>query len=149
MSKENTKKMFTLNFDNLESDVLEAQSEPNITEDKKIKKQTHYQFNQNQVFKEKKDALAYLEKNKNLYLFARDLTAKGAKEFIATTRDEILTATITTKHSHLYESYERGQPIKLMLDIDYKLTETTSKKIKFDDLVNKCITAVFYIFEHI
>jgi len=85
-----------------------------------FKNQTHK--NKEQVFEDKLSALDYIGQNPNLnlFLFSEDVAANcGAKRYYATTHETIHTFS-AKKIYHLYENYEKEEPIKLFLDIDLK-----------------------------
>lgn len=74
------------------------------------------------MFSNKKEALDYLlnyNTNSGLKLFSEDVNSTGVKKFLLVTCEHIYYRIINTR-AHLYENIERGQPVKLHIDLDYK-----------------------------
>src|SRR5438552_4033416 len=89
-----------------------------ICKQKKFSKKSHAKF------PTKQQALDYMGNSgiNELKLFSEDLSPdNGSKRFIVSTYDNIYVLS-TNKNMNMYENYEANQELKLVLDIDYKLT---------------------------
>ena len=124
MSKRNQKK--------LRSDIITIDSEENLSEidASKSTKTNVTAFNKKDyyTFYKKADALKKLKsgKRKKLKLFSEDTSKNtGSKKFIVSTYDNIYALSMDRKHN-MYENYENGQELKLILDIDYKIKSKKS-----------------------
>lgn len=97
------------------------------------------------TFQKKSEALEYIKKNNKLKLFCEDICEENAsKRFIASTYDNIYVLS-KNKKSHIYECYENEQPLKLILDIDYKITNDQKNHHNintFDDMLVICIDTI-------
>lgn len=71
-------------------------------------------------FHKKIPCLEYLTTHQNLYLFGEDINSDLAKRFYAMDYHSIFQLS-QQKKFHLYEYFERDNPLKLFLDIDVKM----------------------------
>jgi hypothetical protein len=99
-----------------------------------------------ETFDKKANAISYIkESQSDLKLFSEDISeTDGCKQFIVTSYDKIYQIS-KNKKRHLYENYEADQPLKLILDIDYKINDSdieTSKIDAFDDILVQAIESV-------
>ena len=105
----------------------------------KFNAKTHSSFNK------KADAISSIDSKNDtkFHLFSEDLSeTNGSKKFIVSTYDNIYCMS-KNKKCNMYENYEANQPVKLILDIDYK--QPKGKKMDngaFDDLLKRCIEVV-------
>lgn len=79
-------------------------------------------FKKNPQFKyfpTKLHCLDYLKTEPNLYLFAEDINSDLSKRFYAMNYESIYQLSLMKKF-HLYEYFEKDNPLKLFLDIDVK-----------------------------
>jgi hypothetical protein len=75
------------------------------------------------IFQKKQAAIEYICSHGGLKLFSEDITEEnGSKRFMATTYDNMYKLSLN-KDRNMYENYEAGQAIKLVLDIDFKLKD--------------------------
>lgn len=112
---------------------------PTISIEKNFKKNPH-----NKVFYTKDEAIKYINKNNNtdLYLISEDkCTDKGNKLYYALNHELLYLLSQTKKYS-LYECYERGDKVKLHLDIDIKnddIPKNTDRLVYFDDIIKTAL----------
>lgn len=96
-------------------------------------------------FYTKKEALNFIKKHKKLKLFCRDKcekgSKKGSKKFIASTISIIKSLSKQKQHS-MYECYEKNDPVKLILDIDYQIKhKKKNSKEYYDELLDEIINS--------
>jgi hypothetical protein len=101
-------------------------------------------------FYKKEEAINFIKKNKNLKLFCKDRSEKGAKKgskkFIASTIKVIKLLSKQKQHS-MYECYEKNDPVKLILDIDYQIKHKKQKSNEYydellDEIINSAIITI-------
>ena len=88
-------------------------------------------------YNDKMSALKNMKNNENLYSI--DKNCNGAKYFFNSTFEEI--SNLLKKDNHIYENIENDKPLKLFLDIDYKISE--EYEIKFEnekELIDNVLT---------
>lgn len=120
----NTKKSCDTSVDNSDSpDEQKGDIETNI---KKIHKCTT-----------KSDALKYMSSlnDPNMKLFSEDWGTKGAKRYMVVSYDDMY-GIVKDKNMHCYENYEGNVPVKLMIDIDYKIKNDMKDDDKKEDTNN-------------
>jgi hypothetical protein len=91
-----------------------SDSVPTIPKEINSAKQTR-----NKEFYDFKEAKEYAKANPDLHLYSEDLSAKCSKRYLVADKETIYQFS-TKKKFHLYETFDRGQQIKLNLDIDLK-----------------------------
>jgi chlorite dismutase len=127
------------------SSQIIAQTQLKTKKSVKVDKQSIFDAKNYYSFSKKSDALSFINSKSidNLKLFSEDLSAtNGSKKFIVSTDDNIYYLS-KNKNCNMYENYEAGQKVKLILDIDYK--QSKGKKMNnnaFDDLLKRCIETV-------
>ena len=98
-----------------------------------IKNQTYYNT--------KKQALNDQIHYPNKRLFSADLTQnEGCKQFYLLTYENIWNIIENNKLVHYYENYEDKQPLRLFIDIDYKIK--TNNPISYDDLLDQVMETI-------
>ncbi len=112
---------------------------PTISIEKNFKKNPH-----NQVFYTKDEAIKYINKsnNNNLHLISEDKCADKGTKMYYTLDHELLYSFGCTKKYSLYECYERGDKVKLHLDIDIKnddIPKNTDRLVYFDDIIKAAL----------
>lgn len=98
-------------------------------------------------FQTKLPCLEYLQTQPNLYLFGEDINAKLSKQFYAMDYQSIYQLSLMKKF-HLYEYFEKGNQLKLFLDIDVKTDKLDT--IQQTELFEKvCQESINLILSHL
>jgi hypothetical protein len=101
--------------------ILKTQFTNDVEKNLSSKKSLHSKPTIYKTFDKKANAISYIKESENdLKLFSEDLSDDdGCKRFIVSTYDKIYDLSKDKQH-HMYENYEADQPLKLILDIDFK-----------------------------
>jgi hypothetical protein len=124
----------------LNSNIYKTPPElPPITETSKcielvhIKNQTYYNT--------KKQAIDDSINHPNKNLFSGDLTLNtGCKRFYLLTYEYLWNIIKSNNQLHYYENYEENQPLRLFIDIDYKIKSTN--RISYDELLDQVMETI-------
>lgn len=118
------------------NDLLDIPKVSENIEFKRIENQTYYSLKQQAI-----NDLSNLPKKR---LFCSDIKDNdGSKRFYLFSYEELWNIIKESKELHYYENYEKGEPVKLFLDIDYKIEEDSETKYKdLDELLDDVIKTI-------
>ena len=94
------------------------------------------------TFPYKTDALSAIEQQPEKRLFSEDIhEGEGNKRFFIANYEELFDMCYKKKRS-FYENFEKGESVKLFLDIDYKPVDHPQERYTFDYLLNETLKLV-------